>query len=152
MTSKRKKVVAISSGGGHWIQLLRLRPALEECDVVFVTVSEGYRSDVEGYDFRVITDATRWEKLKLLWCSFQILAIMLKERPDVVLSTGAAPGYLAIRIGRFLGAKTIWLDSIANVEVLSLSGQRIGAHVDLWLTQWPHLETPQGPFYKGSVL
>ncbi len=144
--------MAISSGGGHWVQLLRLRPALEGSDTLFVTVNEGYRSDVEGSPFRVITDATRWEKLRLVWCSIQILWILILERPDVILSTGAAPGYLAIRMGRLFGAKTIWLDSIANVETLSLSGQRIGRYADLWLTQWEHLNTPEGPYFKGSVL
>ena len=152
MSNQPKKVLAISSGGGHWVQLLRLKPALEGCNAVFVTVNEGYRSDVQEFPFRVITDATRWEKLKLIWCTLQILWILVKEKPDVVLSTGAAPGYLAIWLGRRLGAKTLWLDSIANVERLSLSGQRVGSIADMWLTQWEHLETPQGPHFKGSVL
>jgi hypothetical protein len=51
-----------------------------------------------------------------------------------------------------LGARTIWIDSIANVEELSLSGRRIGKHAHLWLTQWPHLAAPGGPRYEGSVL
>ncbi|MCA9417690.1 MAG: UDP-N-acetylglucosamine--LPS N-acetylglucosamine transferase [Candidatus Omnitrophica bacterium] len=152
MSDTNKKVVAVSSGGGHWVQLLRLRPAFEGCRVVYVTVNEGYRSDVMGSPFRVITDATRWEKFHLVWCAFQILLILLRERPDVILSTGAAPGYLAIRLGRLLGARSIWVDSIANVEELSLSGKRVGQFTDLWLTQWKHLEKPEGPNYEGSVL
>jgi len=88
----------------------------------------------------------------LIKCGLQIFRIILREKPDVIVSTGAAPGYLAIRIGRLMGAKTVWLDSIANVDELSLSGQRIGKYADLWLTQWPHLGKPQGPSYKGSVL
>jgi hypothetical protein len=51
-----------------------------------------------------------------------------------------------------IGAKTIWLDSMANVECLSLSGQKIKGHADLWLTQWDHLAAPGGPQYAGSVL
>lgn len=152
MTEGMKKILAISSGGGHWVQLLRLRPAFEGHYVVFATVSEGYRTDVQGAPFRVISDATRWEKGRLLWCALQVLWILLRERPDVILSTGAAPGYLAIRLGRWVGAKTVWLDSIANVERLSLSGKQIGRHVDLWLTQWPHLAEPKGPQFRGSIL
>jgi exopolysaccharide biosynthesis glucuronosyltransferase PssD len=74
------------------------------------------------------------------------------ERPDVVISTGAAPGYIAIRLGKLLGAKTVWLDSIANVEHLSMSGALVGRYADLWLTQWPHLEKEDGPRFKGAVL
>ena len=83
--------------------------------------------------------------------------ILLRIRPDVVVTTGAAPGYFALRLGGLLGGRTIWVDSIANVEELSLSGQKAGQHCDLWLTQWEHLAKPvstegKGPEYKGSVV
>jgi UDP-N-acetylglucosamine:LPS N-acetylglucosamine transferase len=80
------------------------------------------------------------------------VCILLRERPDVIISTGAAPGYFALRLGKWFGARTIWVDSIANVEKLSLSGQRVGKYADLWLTQWPHLARPEGPYFMGGVL
>lgn len=149
---ERRKVLAIASGGGHWVQLLRLSPAFEGCDVAFVTVSEAYRAEVPAKRFYVVNDATRWNKLGLLMLAVRLLRIIRRERPDVIISTGAAPGYLGIRMGRLLGCRTVWLDSIANVDSLSLSGKRIGRHVDLWLTQWPHLAGPQGPYFMGAVL
>ncbi|MFQ5805354.1 MAG: hypothetical protein ACE5I3_02760 [Phycisphaerae bacterium] len=66
--------------------------------------------------------------------------------------TGAAPGYVGLRLGKLLGAQTIWIDSIANVERLSLSGERIARHADLWLTRWPHLARSDRPSYLGGVL
>jgi hypothetical protein len=69
-----------------------------------------------------------------------------------VISTGAAPGLFGVAIGSLLGARTIWVDSIANGEELSLSGHRARRFADLWLTQWPHLASKDGPFYRGSVL
>lgn len=153
MRSARKpKLLAIASGGGHWVQLLRLLPAFDGCDVAFVTVNDAYRSQVSYHRFYSITDATRWNKLKLVSMALHLAWIMLKERPDVAISTGAAPGYVGLRLARMLGAKTIWIDSIANVEELSLSGKRIGRYADLWLTQWPHLARPAGPRYYGGVL
>lgn len=149
---RRPKVLAISSGGGHWIQLLRLRPALADCDVVFATVREGYRTSLGGAEFRVIPDGNRWSKLNLLRSLIGIFWVILRVRPDVVVTTGAAPGYFAIRIGRLLGARTVWIDSAANAEELSLSGQKVGPYADLWLTQWPHLARPQGVEFRGSVL
>jgi UDP-N-acetylglucosamine:LPS N-acetylglucosamine transferase len=148
----RKKVLAVASGGGHWIQLLRLRPAFVDSDVVFVGVSETYRSQVAEYKFHSVNDATRWNKFGVLKLALKIASIIWKEKPDVIISTGAAPGYLAIRIGRLFGAKTIWLDSIANVESMSMSGEMVRRHANLWLTQWPALEKPEGPFFRGSVL
>ena len=84
---------------------------------------------------------------------FQIAWILLKEKPRIILSTGAAPGYFALVLGkRLLRTKNVWVDSIANIESLSLSGQKVGLFADLWLTQWPHLAKEKGPQYKGAVI
>lgn len=150
---KSKKVLAIASGGGHWVQLLRLAPAFENCSVIFATTKANYECDVEpGSDFRVVPDCNRWEKWKLVKAAFVIFKLIITESPDVVISTGAAPGFFAIRIAKFMGKKTIWVDSIANAEEMSMSGQKAKKHSDLWLTQWEHLSSAKGPAFCGNVL
>lgn len=149
---RRPRVLAVASGGGHWVQLRRVAPAFEGCDVTYVTVEKSYRDEVQDASVKIVLDATRWNKLKLIAMMFQITWIVLTTRPDVVISTGAAPGYFALRIAGILGKRTIWLDSIANVEGVSMSGQKIGPHATLWLTQWAHLAEPDGPQFRGSVL
>jgi hypothetical protein len=57
-----------------------------------------------------------------------------------------------VRFGKWLGARVVWVDSIANVEELSMSGAKAGSFVDLWLTQWPHLARESGPHCFGNVL
>lgn len=148
----RNKVLAVASSGGHWTQLLRVLPALSSSEIVFVTVLESYRSEVPGNKFYLVNDATRWNKLRLVVLALRVAWIVGKERPDVVVSTGAAPGYFAMLFGRLFGARTIWIDSITNIERLSMSGALAGRHADLWLTQWPHLAKSHGPHYGGSVL
>ena len=153
MPALAPKLLVISSGGGHWIQLLRLRPAFEGCRVTYATVREGYREDLDaGSDFHVVPDSNRWSKIRLLRSALSISWLLIRLRPDVIVTTGAAPGYFALRIGKWLGARAIWIDSIANAEELSLSGQKAGRFADLWLTQWPHLTVDHGPHYFGSVL
>lgn len=160
MNEIRKKVLAIASSGGHWVELRRLRPVWDGCDVVYVTTSEARRKelnqDIPMPSFYVVVEASRWEKFKLVKQLLQITRILLKERPQVIISTGAALGYFALRIGKLLGAKTVWVDSIANAEELSLSGEKVGAYADLWLTQWEHLarkqEGEKKPLYAGVVL
>ena len=147
-----RKILAVASGGGHWVQLLRLKSVFADCATTFATVNHAYRADVPDNRFYVISDATRWSKIGLLRVAAQLALILLKERPDVIISTGAAPGYVALRLGRIFGAKTIWIDSIANVEQLSLSGQWARSTADLWLTQWPHLAKPNGPHFVGTLL
>ncbi|MBI1849669.1 MAG: UDP-N-acetylglucosamine--LPS N-acetylglucosamine transferase [Planctomycetes bacterium] len=147
-----KKILAIASGGGHWVQLMRLRPAFAGHRASFVTVNPTYRGDVGSSPFYVVSDATRWNKIGLARLALQLAWILLRERPHVVVSTGAAPGFIGILLAKSIGARTVWIDSIANVERLSLSGERVGRFVDLWLTQWPHLARPMGPAFEGSVL
>jgi UDP-N-acetylglucosamine:LPS N-acetylglucosamine transferase len=150
---KTPRVLAISSGGGHWVQLLRLRPAFEDCRVTYATVREGYRADLgEGADFRLIPDGNRWNKIKLLRSAIAVFLLVLRIRPEVVITTGAAPGYFGVRFGKLLGARVVWVDSVANAEELSLSGAKAGKFADLWLTQWQHLAREGGPKCIGSVL
>jgi UDP-N-acetylglucosamine:LPS N-acetylglucosamine transferase len=154
MTHKEKKtrILAVSSGGGHWIQLLRLRPAFAGTDVTFASVGNSRAEDVAPAPYRAIPDANRAQKIKLLWLLLKLSWLVARVRPDVVISTGAAPGYFAVRIGRMLGARTLFLDSIANAEELSLSANLAKRHCDLVLTQWPHLADQDGTGYRGSVL
>ncbi|MGA8214143.1 MAG: hypothetical protein WB799_11145 [Candidatus Sulfotelmatobacter sp.] len=151
-TQNRDKVLAVASSGGHWVQLRRVVPAFADSEIVYVTVIESYRSQVPESRFYSVNDATRWNKLALVVLALRLSWIIVKERPSVVISTGAAPGYFAILLGRLFGARTIWIDSMANIEDLSMSGSRVGRYADLWLTQWPHLAKADGPHYGGSVL
>ena len=134
------------------MELIRLAPAFEGHDVAFATVDEAYRSETGSARFYTVRDVTRWDKLRWMQTIVKLAWILMREKPDVVVSTGALPGYFSLRLAKWFGARTVWLDSIANVEELSMSGQRIGRHADLWLTQWPHLARPNGPFYRGTVL
>ncbi|MCC6795758.1 MAG: UDP-N-acetylglucosamine--LPS N-acetylglucosamine transferase [Candidatus Hydrogenedentes bacterium] len=152
LPQRKKKFLAVSSGGGHWVQMLRIAHVFRGQDVTFVTVDKMYASDVPGMRLYAVADATEWNKLKLIVQAFQLLVILIRERPDFVVSTGAAPGFFAIRLGKLLGAHTVWIDSIANVERLSKAGQKVELYADLWLTQWPHLELDSGPYYRGAVL
>ena len=147
----RRRIMAVASGGGHWVQLQRVMPAFEDHDVTFVTINPTYKTDVPGERVLIVRDSTRWNKLGLIVLGFQILWSLIRIRPHVVVSTGAAPGFMAIVLGRLLGAKTVWLDSIANVEEVSMSGRMVRPWAVLWLTQWPHLATDDGPEYAGRV-
>lgn len=146
-----KKVLAVASGGGHWVQLLRLRPAYAHHNVTFVSTNAAYAKDVDG-PLLVVTDANMTEKLRLLRMFAEMFVHLVRVRPDIVITTGAAPGFAALTLGRLLGAKTIWVDSIANSEELSSSGRNAGRFAHTWLTQWEHLAKPEGPHFWGAVL
>lgn len=150
-STRSKRVLAVASSGGHWVQLSRLRPAFEGHDVAYLTTDPAHREHVAPARFYSVVDANRSEKLKLARGVVKIAWVLLRERPDVVISTGAAPGYLALRLSKLVGARTLWIDSVANVEELSLSGQMASTTADLCLTQWPHLAGDHVA-YEGAVL
>ena len=122
--------------------------------MAYATVLAWSKQDINDPDarFHVLPDATRWNKFMLLWLFARVVLLVLRERPHVIITTGAAPGFLAIMVGRLLGRKTCWIDSIANVDELSMSGRKARRWASLWLTQWEHLSTEEGPAYFGNVL
>ena len=151
---KKGKVLAVSSPGGHWIQLNKICNKLEDkYSVVYAYPSGQYKGNKEsGRIIHRISDASADSKLKLIPLVFQLLFIFIKERPSTIISTGAAPGVIALLLGKALGIKTIWIDSIANVQVLSRSGRMVKSRVDIVLTQWQPLSDGDVILYQGSVL
>ncbi|MEM9381453.1 MAG: UDP-N-acetylglucosamine--LPS N-acetylglucosamine transferase [Planctomycetota bacterium] len=147
-----KRLLAVASCGGHWIQLMRLRAAFEGVRVTYVSTRATDRRDVGGCAYHAVVDANRNTKIRLVVQLLQVAWIVLRARPDAVISTGATVGYFACRLGKLVGARVIWVDSIANAEQLSLSGRKAGAFADTWLTQWEHLASEPGPTYDGAVL
>ncbi|MBV8972601.1 MAG: hypothetical protein JO290_09955 [Sphingomonadaceae bacterium] len=152
MAARPIRVLAIASGGGHWVQLLRLRPAWDGCDVAYATVHADSAADVPGARFFSFRDASRKNKAAFAVVALQLLRIVTAVRPDVVVTTGSAPALLAILYGRLLGARTLWIDSIANSEVMSSSGLRARRIAHQTLTQWPELAADPVPRYWGAVL
>ena len=148
----QKKVLVVASAGGHWVQLMRMTPAFEHHQIYWLSTIEGLSKQIPFGLFFKVRDASMWDKPGLLIMAIQIAWLMIRIRPKVVLTTGAAPGYFAVIFGRILGAKTIWIDSIANSEELSLAGKWAGRWAHHWLTQWPELSQKHGPDFIGSVL
>lgn len=148
-----RRVLAIASGGGHWLEMCRIYPAFSDCDTAFVSVHKSYSAQVAGHRFYTVRDFSRMDRLGVFSLIPQLLFIILKERPAVVITTGSAPALIALILAKCLvGAKTIWIDSIANVEKLSSSGSLARHVADVWLTQWPALSRASGPAFWGAVL
>jgi UDP-N-acetylglucosamine:LPS N-acetylglucosamine transferase len=150
---KPRKVMAIASGGGHWVQLRRIMPAFEGLDVFYVSLDASSAADVPGRRYYTVRDVSRRDRWGFVVLAAQLARILARERPDVVITTGSAPCLVALGLAKtFLRARTIWIDSIANAERLSSSGAQARRVADVWLTQWEHLARPGGPEFWGAVL
>lgn len=147
-----KRILAVASGGGHWEQLAIISRSFEGFSVEYATTLPGLPEKSGLTPAHLITDANRDNPTQMLRCAWEVLVLTVKFRPHIVISTGAAPGLLALAFGKILGAKVIWIDSVANSERLSMSGKLAGRFANLVLTQWQHLAGQNNAKYMGSVL
>ena len=147
-----KKILAIASGGGHWQELLLLSPAFAGNDVLYVTTLKGLAEQSGVSKARLVPDCNRSRPFQSLLTGLCLLRVFFSFRPEIVVSTGAMPGLMAMFFGKTVGARTIWVDSVANAEEMSLSGQSAKRFADLWLSQCSHVAEENDAEYAGSVL
>jgi UDP-N-acetylglucosamine:LPS N-acetylglucosamine transferase len=101
----------------------------------------------------VIGEANRQHPFKAALVLWRSMRVAVRERPDLVITTGSMPLAFFCFIAKRLGASIVWIDSIANIERLSVSGRFAAMFADLVLTQWPDLATPDGRVqYAGEIL
>jgi UDP-N-acetylglucosamine:LPS N-acetylglucosamine transferase len=145
-------VLAIASGGGHWKQLLEISSGVTEFDWVYITTDIGFEPDV-SIAHESVTDANLKTPLKIARLLLQTYTCIRKHEPAYILSTGALPGLAFVVVGRLLGIKTMWIDSIANADKLSLCGVIALRVASVTATQWEHIAGEhKGLKYAGSVL
>lgn len=154
--STRGPILAIASAGGHWEQLMMMRPAWSGEHVHYATTLAGLERDLyasaDQRRVHLVPDCNRHSRVDVAHCAAVLLLLLLRLRPRLVLTTGALPGLLALVIAKSLGRRTIWIDSVANATEISLAGRQARRHADLWLTQWPAVAATSGANYFGSVL
>ncbi|WP_422136924.1 UDP-N-acetylglucosamine--LPS N-acetylglucosamine transferase [Endozoicomonas sp. ALD040] len=147
-----KKILAVASGGGHWKQLIKLKPELEKANIIYATTIKGLAEQEGIKNSYILPEASSTEKLKIPNLLYEVIKMIVKERPDIIISTGAAPGLLTIVCGRLLGSKTLWIDSIANGEKLSMCGRLSTFFAHKTLSQWENLCDGRKVFYHGSII
>ncbi|SMX46432.1 UDP-N-acetylglucosamine--LPS N-acetylglucosamine transferase [Actibacterium lipolyticum] len=148
----QKRILAIASGGGHWQQLMLMREAFEHQDVLYLTTLSGLPEQYDATPAKLVPDCNRNQKIATIKCAFIMLWRVLVFRPQMVISTGALPGVLALAFGKMVGAKTVWVDSVANAEEMSMSGMLARRFADLWMSQWEDVAKDAGAEFAGAVL
>ncbi|MEN3748081.1 glucuronosyltransferase [Sphingomonas sp. HF-S3] len=129
-----------------------LRSAFERFDPVFATTNSNLavRDGLERV--HVIPDSNRDQPIRSLKTLAACIGLIWRVRPTLLISTGALPGLFCLIAARLLGARTIWIDSVANSDQPSLSGKCARPFASLWLTQWRHLSDERDIDYWGALL
>jgi UDP-N-acetylglucosamine:LPS N-acetylglucosamine transferase len=148
-----KKLIAIASTGGHYVQLSRImkQANFDSNDILFVRTKVNEHDTPSFENESLIEDVSRDTLARSPIVAFQLLKLILKHKPKWIVTTGAMPGLICIVIGRILLRKTMWVDSIANTKQLSASGRMAKKFAHKTLTQWPDL-AGDNVEYKGRVI
>lgn len=152
-TGSRRRLLLVASAGGHWIELGKLTDAFADFECRFVSTVEGLVSPTDAQAVTVIANCSRYAPLATLRSLFQLYRVIRRFDPDIVMSTGAAPGALALIVAKLRGSRTVWIESLANCDRISLSGRCVRYFSDVRLTQWEHMAIQHAGFsYIGRIL
>lgn len=151
----KKKLCFAASTGGHFEQLMMLSPLMDKYDSFIVTENTDYRLSAGDRRIYYITQVNRKERglpLKMLKISFQSLKILIREKPDVVITTGVLAMIPICLLAKLLGKKLIYIESFAKVSTPTQSGKLLYRFADQFYVQWESmLDVYPNAIFKGGI-
>ena len=151
-----QKVCLISSSGGHFEQLKMLTKLNKKYKTFIVTEKTDYNKDDKKIDYFVM-QVNRKEKLfiiKMIGILFKSFYIFIKERPDVIISTGVLSAIPMLFIGHIFKRKVIYIESFAKINSPTMTGNLIYKHhiANQFYVQWESmLKYYPNAIYKGGI-
>jgi UDP-N-acetylglucosamine:LPS N-acetylglucosamine transferase len=148
------RALLVCSPGGHLQQMLALRPAWEEMERSWATL-HGPDSDylLAGEEVDFCHGPTNRSLLKLLRNLPLAWRVLRQRRPDAILSTGAGLAVPFFLVGRMLGIRLVYVESVTRTESISLSGRLVYPLAHRFFAQWPESAAKlRRAEYAGSVL
>lgn len=145
----RYKIMLVTSPGGHLTQLVRLREWWEHHERVWVCSDTLQTASVlENEDVIHGHFPTTRNLPNLLRNLVLAVTVLRRERPDVIISTGAGIAVPFLYVARLLRIRTVFLEVFDRVDSATMTGRLCHPVVDLFLLQWPE----QQPFYRRGVV
>lgn len=140
MKRRRLKIGIACSPGGHMVQARQLEQVYMRYDYFYFTFAGKMADEIAKRErVLVIPNITRYNPLTLISGVLFSLYYALKERPDLVISTGAGVTVFFCFFSKLMGAKLVFLESVAKVTRPTLTARMIYPISDLFIVQWPDL-------------
>lgn len=139
---KNKRICLCSSSGGHFEQLMMLKPLTEEYDSFIVTEKLDYEVKVGSLPVKYVLAINRTDKLfffKFLYNIIKSFFIVLNNRPDFIISTGALAAVPMMAWTKIFGGKVIYIESFAKINTPNISGKITYKFADQFYIQWESL-------------
>lgn len=154
-----KKVLFISSTGGHFNELLQLKPMFEHYDYHIITEKDKTNEDlIEEYGDKIdfLPYGTRSKLfsyiIKYFYLCLKTVYLYFKLRPKYIITTGTHTAGPMCYLGKFFGSKIIYIETFANSNTKTATGRLIYPIADLFIVQWEEmLKLYPKAIYGGSI-
>ncbi|MGI5977356.1 MAG: PssD/Cps14F family polysaccharide biosynthesis glycosyltransferase [Candidatus Limivicinus sp.] len=156
MTENKKfKICFAASSGGHYEQLLMLKPLMEKYNSFILTEKTIYNSEVKGERTYFLKQVNRKETAfipRMIFNSLKSLYIYFKEKPDLVICTGVLAMIPMCLTAKIFGKKLVYIESFAKVTSPTLSGKLLYKFADRFYVQWESmLKIYPRAIYLGGI-
>jgi beta-1,4-N-acetylglucosaminyltransferase len=145
----RPRLALVGSSGGHLLQLLALREFWQDHDRFWVTFqTEDARSLLRGERVYWCHHPTNRNGPNLARNTLLAARVLRRERPDMIISTGAAVAVPFFYLGRAVSTSNVYIEVFDRIAGPTLTGRLVRPVTDHMLVQWPE----QLPFYRSAEL
>ena len=142
MEGKKIKICFAASSGGHFEQLLMLKPLMEKYESFVITEETTYKVQINNEKTYYLKQVNRKEKSflpRMVVNYLESFRIFLKEQPDAVICTGVLAVLPVCLIAKIAGKKLIYIESFAKVTSPTLSGKLLYRFADQFYVQWEQM-------------
>ena len=138
--NKKLKVCLVGSSGGHLTHLYMLKPFCENKDRFWVTFDkEDARSLLGEEVFYPLYFPSNRSLKALVINTWRALKIIPKERPDLIITSGAAGAVPFFYVGKLFGAKTIYIEVFDRIDAPTISGKLCYPVTDKFIVEWDEM-------------
>ena len=149
----KPKVLLVCSPGGHLFQMLCLEEAWRDLDRTWVTLEAPDAEYLLEYERVELGRGPTNRSIRALIANLRVAwRVVRRERPDAILSTGAALALPFFLVGKLFGARLVYVESLTRTEGLSLTGRLVYPFADVCFVQWPEADSRRRTRFAGSLL
>ena len=139
--NKEIKVCLVGSSGGHLTHLYMLKSFWKNKDRFWVTFDkEDARSLLNGEKMYPLYYPSNRSIKALIINTWRAIKILSKEKPDLIISSGAAGAVPFFWIGKMRGAKTIYIEVFDRIDAPTVSGKMCYPVADKFIVEWEEMK------------
>lgn len=135
------KICLVGSSGGHLTHLFLLKKYWSNYDRFWVTFDKvDAKSVLSGEKIIPCYFPTNRNLINLIRNTILAFIVIVKEKPDLMISSGAAVAVPFFWIGKIFGAKTVYIEVFDRVDKPTITGKLVYPVTDLFIVQWEEMK------------